>query len=78
MKLPSLLAAIAALALMPPTQKTPAASAKPADKLASAVFDWEKLSVIRTPITHRLHLSWPGSIWEFLVNRWPSLWVKGC
>jgi XRE family transcriptional regulator, regulator of sulfur utilization len=43
-----MLAALAALAIMPSAQ-TPRPPLNPPDKLASAVFDWEKLSVIPTP-----------------------------
>jgi len=48
MKLPILFATFLALALMPSTQ-TQKPSPKPPDKLASAIFDWEKLAVIPTP-----------------------------
>ena len=41
-------AACATLATMLPAQ-TPTPAAKPAEKLASAVYDWEKLTVIPTP-----------------------------
>ena len=43
-----LLAALSALSLMPSAQ-TPNPPAKPLDKLASTIFDWEKLAVIPTP-----------------------------
>jgi mannose-6-phosphate isomerase-like protein (cupin superfamily) len=49
MKLPLLLSAFATLSLMPSDQTPSTAPAKPPDKLASAVFDWEKMAVIPTP-----------------------------
>ena len=48
MKLSTLLAAFAALALMLSAQ-TPDASPPPTARLASAVFDWGKISVVPTP-----------------------------
>src|SRR6185436_10972987 len=45
MKLPALIA-LTTLFLMPQTE---APSPKPPDKLASAVFDWEKLTQVPTP-----------------------------
>jgi len=45
MKLPALIA-LTTLFLMP---QSPAPSSKPPDKLASAVFDWEKLTQVPTP-----------------------------
>ena len=47
MKPLALVPALAALALMP--AQTPNPSPKTPDKLASAIFDWEKLSVNPTP-----------------------------
>ena len=47
MKLPILLTAFATLALMP--SQIPAPPSKAPDKMASAIFDWEKIAVIPTP-----------------------------
>ena len=44
----ALLAACAVLATMLPAQ-TPAPNEKPAEKLSSTVYDWNKLAVITTP-----------------------------
>jgi mannose-6-phosphate isomerase-like protein (cupin superfamily) len=49
MKLPIFLSAFATLSLMPSDQTPSTPPTKPPDKLASAVYDWEKMAVIPTP-----------------------------